>query len=196
MDGCRHVGTSTAVRSAGVGRPARDDDAHSALLGSSFGQGIVAVIVFVMAIWIVGPNMPASPARDTVDIVWAPAINAGFDQNWEVFSPNPRNQSIEVVARLEYDNGDVEEWKVPEFGPVVGTLRSYRWRKWQERVRLDSNERYWDSSASWIADHNRIDGQQPNTVRLIRRWTVLEPLTVDGIVENDQNQFEFYVWTR
>ncbi len=155
----------------------------------------MAIIVFVMSIWILGPNMPASPVRDTVDIVWAPAINAGLDQSWSVFSPNPRDQSIEVIAVLEYDDGTSTEWTLPEFGPLIGSLRTYRWRKWQERVRLDSNSPYWEPSAAWIADHNRIDGEQPNTVRLLRRWTVLAPLTAAGVVDNGENEFEFYVWT-
>ncbi len=179
-----------------MGKRERTDDAHSALLGSAVGQTVVAVVVFVMAIWIVGPNMPASPMRDTVDVVWDPAIKAGFDQSWEVFSPNPREQSIQVVAVLTYDDGTTAEWTVPEFDPVIGTLRSYRWRKWQERVRLDDNQRYWETSAAWIADHSRVDGEEPATVRLVRRWTELAPLTADGVAENPQNEFEFYVWTR
>ena len=179
-----------------MGKPDRSEDAHTALLGSSAGRALVAIVVFVMSIWIVGPNMPASPARETVDILWSPAINAGFDQFWSVFSPNPRDQAIEVVAVLEFDDGSVAEWTVPEFDPVTGPLRSYRWRKWQERVRLDSNQRYWDSSAAWIAENNRLDGQVASTVRLLRRWTDLAPLTADGNTANGENEFEFYVWTR
>jgi hypothetical protein len=171
-------------------------DAHTRLLDSTVGQTFVAIVVFVMSIWILGPNMPASPLRDTVEVVWSPAIDAGFDQNWSVFSPNPRDQTIEVVAVLEYDDGTSVEWTVPDFDPTIGALRSYRWRKWQERVRLDSYESYWEPSAAWIADQNRIDGQRPNTVRLLRRWTVLEPLTEDGILTNIEEQFEFYEWTR
>ncbi len=179
-----------------MGKQDRSEDAHTALLRSNAGQTLVAVVVFVMSIWIVGPNMPASPARDTVDIVWSPAVNAGLDQFWSVFSPNPRSQSIRVVAVLEYDDGTVAEWTVPEFDPVIGPLRSYRWRKWQERVRLDSNQRYWESSAAWIAENNRLEGQVANTVRLLRRWTDLAPLTANGIAVNSENQFEFYVWSR
>lgn len=171
-------------------------DAHTALLGSTLGQTFVAIVVCVMSVWIVGPNMPASPVRDTVDIVWSPAIQAGFDQNWEVFSPNPRDQAIEVVAILEFEDGTTAHWSVPEFDPLTGSLRNYRWRKWQERVRLDRNERYWESSAAWIADHHGLNDREASTVRLVRRWTVLAPLTGDGVLNNSRNEFEFYVWTR
>lgn len=178
-----------------MGKRDGSDDAHSALLSSNAGQVVVAAIIFVGSIWIIGPNLPSGPARETVDAVWSPATNSGMEQSWDVFSPNPRAQTIEVVAVLEYDDGTVAAWTVPEFDPVFGSLRSYRWRKWQERIRLDSNERYWDSSAAWIAEHNQLDGRTPNTVRLVRRWTDLAPLTADGIAVNSENQYEFYVWT-
>ncbi len=178
-----------------MGKEEHLEDAHTALLGSSAGQVLVTVVVFVMSVWIVGPNLPSSPARDTVDIVFSPSLDAGFDQFWSVFSPNPRDQALEVVAVLEFEGGTVAEWRVPEFDPVIGPLRSYRWRKWQERIRLDDNERYWESSAAWIAENNRLDGQLPTTVRLLRRWTDLAPLTADGIAATSENEFEFYVWT-
>jgi len=164
-------------------------------LNSNAGHVLVAVIIFVGSIWIIGPNLPSGPARDLVYVVWSPATNAGMEQSWDVFSPNPRAQSLEVIAVLEYADGTVAEWTVPDFDLVFGSFRSYRWRKWQERVRLDSNQQYWDSSAAWIAEHNKLDGQAPNTVRLVRQWTDLAPLTADGIAVTSENQYEFYVWT-
>jgi hypothetical protein len=169
-------------------------DAHTALVTSRGGQVAVALIVLVMGVWIVGPNMPASPARNTFDTVWAPPINAGFEQNWWVFSPNPRSQSIEVSAIVEYADGTSVTWSVPDFDPIVGAYRSYRWRKWQERIRLDANIRLWDSSAEWIAKQHRRNGELPTAVRLIRSWTDHGPLTNDGAFNDDQNQFEFYLW--
>lgn len=171
-------------------------DAHTALLHTRVGKALVTVLIVVMSVWIVGPNLPASPVRDTVDIVWSPASNAGFDQNWAVFSPNPRSQSLEVVAVAEFADGTTAEWKLPEFDPLIGAYRTYRWRKWQERVRLDSNERYWDSSAAWIASDVARGDELPIRVRLLRRWRDLEPLTADGIVDTELNEFEFHVWER
>ncbi|MGK0275925.1 MAG: hypothetical protein ACI9N0_002312 [Ilumatobacter sp.] len=171
-------------------------DAHTALLHSRVGRVVVGVLVVVMSVWIVGPNLPASPARDAVEVVWSPAVNAGFEQNWAVFSPNPRTQSLEVVAVAEFADGTTTEWKLPEFDPVIGAYRTYRWRKWQERVRLDSNARYWDSSAAWIAGDVARGDELPVRVRLVRRWRDLGPLTADGIVNTAPNEFEFYVWER
>lgn len=180
------VGPDAAVRT----------DAHTALLHTRSGKVVVAVLVVVMSVWIVGPNLPSSPVRDTVDVVWSPAVNAGFDQNWSVFSPNPRTQSLEVVAVAEFADGTTTEWKLPEFGSVIGAYRTSRWRKWQERVRLDSNERYWESSAAWIASDVARGDELPVRVRLQRRWRDLEPLTADGIVDTELNEYEFFVWDR
>jgi hypothetical protein len=175
---------------------AEHTDAHTALVRTCVGKVVVAVLVVVMSVWIVGPNLPASPARDTVDVVWSPAVQAGFEQNWSVFSPNPRAQSLEVIAVAEFADGTTTEWKLPEFGPALGPYRIYRWRKWQERVRLDASERYWGSSAAWIAGDVARGDELPVRVRLLRRWRDLAPLTSIGIIDTGLNQFEFYVWER
>ena len=185
-----------------MSEPAADEhteahrDAHTALLTSSFGRVGVALVVAVMSVWIIGPNVPASPFRDAVDITWSPAVNAGFDHNWSVFSPNPRAQSLEVVGVGEYADGTTAEWKLPSFDPLIGAYRTYRWRKWQERVRLDANAQYWESSAEWIAGDLARGDELPVRVRLLRRWRDLEPLTADGIADSALNEYEFYVWER
>jgi hypothetical protein len=179
-----------------VGPAGEATDAHTALLNSQLGRIVVFMIVTVMGVWLVGPNLPAGPARDALDAAWSPAIDAGLDQNWAVFSPNPRSQSIDVEAVLEFDDGTTLVWKVPDFDPIIGAYRSYRWRKWQERIRLDSNDRYWESAAAWIASNNVRDGREPATVRLVRRWRDHETLTADGVSDGEINEFEFYVWTR
>ena len=171
-------------------------DAHTALVRTRVGKVVVAVLVIVMSVWIVGPNIPASPVRDRVEVVWSPAIKAGFKQNWSVFSPNPRAQALEVVAVAEFADGTTTEWTLPELGQTIGAYRSYRWRKWQERIRLDSNARYWDSSAAWIARDVARGDELPVSVRLIRRWRDIKPLTANGIVDTKVNEFEFHVWGR
>ena len=76
---------------------------------------------------------------------WGPAEDIGLVQDWAVFSPNPRNESIDVRARIEYVDGTIEFWDVPEYDPGFGAYRQYRWHKLQERIRLDNREFYWPS---------------------------------------------------
>ena len=167
------------------------------MVHARFGRLGVALVVAVMSFWIVAPNMPSSAVRDELAPLWKPATEAGLVQDWAVFSPNPRSQSIDVRARLEFDDGSIDFWDVPEFDPVIGAFRQYRWHKWQERLRLDSREKYWQPTAEWIADQNLRDGVRPVRVTLIRRWIDHEPLTSSGqTVDVGWNEFEFYSWER
>ena len=170
-------------------------DLHTRLVDSPAGRVGVTLLVAVLAVWLVGPNVPDGPARQTLDVVWQPGVTVGLEQNWSVFSPDPRAESLEVVAIVEHGDGSTEEWRIPEADPVVGPYRSYRWRKWQELVRLDVNERFWDPTAEWVAREHARDGRLPSTVRLIRRWKPIAPLTADGIAPTSWNEFEFHVWT-
>lgn len=171
-------------------------DAHSALVRSEAGRIGVAIALAVGALWLIGPNMPNGPLRDDVDALWAPATELGLVQDWGVFSPDPRSQSLDVRARLEYDDGTVAVWDVPDLDPVLGAYRQYRWNKWQERVRLDDRADLWDPTASWIADEHRRDGVRPARVVLIRRWIDHEPLGTPEPIDSDWNEFEFHVWER
>lgn len=184
------------MRSAADGAPTdrSSDDLHTAITRHRSGRWVVAAIVVVGAMWIVGPNVPEGPARQRLDALWWPATEVGFDQNWRLFSPDPRSQSLDVRARVEHADGTFERWDVPEFDPTVGALREYRWNKWQERVRLDARTELWDPTAEWIADRHRRDGELPVRVVLIRRWVDHEPLGDEGAVDSDWREFEFHVW--
>jgi len=166
-------------------------------LGERFGRLRVGLVVAVTAFWILAPNIPSSAVRHELEPLWKPAEVTGLVQDWAVFSPNPRSQSIDVRARLEFDDGTIEFWDVPEFEPTIGAFRQYRWHKWQERLRLDDEAVHWEPTAEWIADQRAVDGVQPVRVTLIRRWIDHEPLASNGpAVDVGWNEFEFHVWER
>ena len=169
-------------------------DAHSALVATTAGRIVVAALMLIAAVWIALPNLPASMTRDRLDTVWTPADRLGVIQDWAVFSPNPRSQSLDVQARVEFADGDTTLWEVPEFDPFVGAYRQYRWKKWQERVRLDARRDLWDPAAEWLAGELARDGERPVRITLIRRWIDHQPLTDEGVDDGDWNEFEFHVW--
>jgi hypothetical protein len=182
-----------------AGSSARDDssprDLHSALVATLYGRLIVGVVLTLFSFWIIAPNMPGSAVRTWTDGLWAPADSIGLNQDWSVFSPNPRDQSLDVRARIEFTDGRVEFWDVPEFDPFIGAYRQYRWHKWQERVRLDDTSNLWAPTAGWIAEQYTTDGVGPERVVLIRRWITHQPLTIDGaIFDEGWNEYEFYSW--
>lgn len=170
-------------------------DPHPRLAQSTIGRVVIGAFVTVAALWIVGPNIPAGPFRDQIDVLWRPATEIGLVQDWAVFSPDPRDQSLDVRARVEFDDGTEEMWDVPEHGPVIGAYRQYRWQKWQERVRLDARSWMWDTTAEWIADRYPSDEQRVVRVVLIRRWIDHEPVGSPRPIDGDWNEFEFHEWT-
>jgi hypothetical protein len=60
---------------------------------------------------------------------------------------------------------------VPEGDPWIGDKRFYRWRKWQRRVRLDSNRELWPATAVYIGAPYLVDPRGLVSVGLIRRWS-------------------------
>ena len=173
--------------------PVDELDAHTRLIGSRAGRAAVALVLAVGGFWIVAPNTPDSPVRARIDDLWSPATRIGLVQDWSVFSPGPRDQSIDVRARIEHDDGTIEFWDVPEFDPFVGAYRQYRWNKWQERVRLDNRAELWDPTARWIAEQNERDGELPARVVLVRRWIDHRPTGGD---DGGWNEYAFHVWER
>jgi hypothetical protein len=172
-----------------------DVDLHTRLLRTTVGPWIVGLVVAVGAFWITAPNLPASAVRSRVDGWWKPAEDIGLVQDWAVFSPNPRRDSLDVRARIEYLDGTTEFWDIPEFDPGFGAYRQYRWHKFQERIRLDDHAIYWPAFAQWVADEHERDGLPPERVVLIRRWIEHQPLTADGrISDSGWNEYEFYTW--
>ncbi len=172
------------------------EDWQTRVVGTRAGRSVVAVVLVVLGVWILGPNMPAGPVRERVDWIWRPAVEIGLAQDWAVFSPDPRNRSLDVYAVVEFDDGSTERWDVPEFDPVVGAYRQYRWHKWQDRVRLDARSDLWEPTGAWIAEQHQRDGELPASVRMFRRWRVQEPLDDDGARTGDWQEFEFHVWER
>lgn len=176
-------------------------DRHTALTESRFGRWVVVVLVLVVGSWVALPNLPAGPLRERVDAWWAPATEVGLVQDWSVFSPNPRSQSLDVRAEIELADGDVVVWDVPEFDPIVGAFRQYRWKKWQERVRLDARSDLWGPTVDWLRREfdPGSDGGVGAVARvtLIRRWIDHGPLTSDGFVDRPSqgwNEFRFCTW--
>lgn len=175
--------------------PSDDVDVHTRLLHTNVGRWVVGLVVVVGSFWILTPNLPDSAVRDAVAGWWGPAEDVGLAQDWAVFSPDPRSESLDVRARIQYGDGTTEYWDVPEYDPGVGAYRQYRWNKFQERIRLDDYQLYWPAFARWVADQHARDGVAPARVTLIRRWIEHQPLTADGRIEDGGwNEFEFYTW--
>ena len=144
------------------------DDAHSAIATHPLARPVVAALTFVLAMMILLPNMPESPLRRGLDPALSALSDTGYQQNWYVFSPNPISTSRVLTAELEYSDGTVTEWTLPEFDPVLGAFRQFRWNKYGAKLMSDEDETRWQSAAEWLARENNRNGEAPVRITLSR----------------------------
>ncbi|MGI9622659.1 MAG: hypothetical protein ACR2PK_07470 [Acidimicrobiales bacterium] len=110
---------------------------------------ILAFLAFTLVVW----NLPDSEIRSDVRPSLRPVVNAmAIDQSWSVFAPNPTTLSLAVEADVYLEGGELVRYRFPHGDDFVGAYREYRWRKWERRVRLDSNDHLWQSTAEWVAE--------------------------------------------
>jgi hypothetical protein len=162
---------------------------------SQAGRALLSVILVAVVAGIVVVNMPASKLRSTAGDVTEPMINAlGLNQNWNVFAPEPRRQSIGLEARVTFVDGTHASWEPYEGGDLVASYRDYRWGKYMENVRQDRNRALWPGLAAWVARHAEEDrGKKVARVTLIRRWRdVLPPGAKRS--EGRPRLYLFYTW--
>ena len=132
----------------------------------------VGVTVTVLALLVV--NMPASHLRDALVGPAGFVVRAtGLDQDWGVFAP-PRDISLEVEARVDYADGTSAVVRAPN-RPGIGSYADYRWHKFEERLRLDTQARLWAPYAEFVAARARAEGRSPVRVALVRRWAPSRP---------------------
>lgn len=134
--------------------------------------GFLTVTIASILVW----NLPESALRETLRPIVAPFLTTvGLDQGWRLFSPSPRQRSEELYARIEFADGSDVTWNLPG-GDLIGSYRSYRWRKWAAEVRRDRREELWDPAARYVGRLHTSAGMTPTRVTLIRRWAdVPEP---------------------
>jgi len=120
-------------------------------------------------------NMPNSVIKDGLMVVARPYLNlTGLDQSWSIFSPNPRRESVFIVARLERADGSVTLRPVPA-GVGASEYWHYRWQKYEETLSESGGRILWRPYAEWVVGQDRSEGGEPVRVTLLRRVSKLPP---------------------
>jgi hypothetical protein len=146
------------------------------LEASRAGRAAISVFIVVTIVSVVVWNLPSSAIKDEAIAYAGPYIRAtGLNQNWGVFSPDPRRSSLFLLARVRYADGSQEVVSPPHGGRLVGGYWDYRWRKWTEWTTSDEHEELWQPAAAWFARRARAQGRNPVSVTLIRQWRDLLP---------------------
>ena len=77
-------------------------------------RAAISVFILVTIVSVVVWNLPSSALKEDALAVTGPYIRAtGLNQNWGVFSPNPRRHSMFLFARVRYADGSEELSRLP-----------------------------------------------------------------------------------
>jgi hypothetical protein len=156
------------------------------------GRGVISLFLTITVLSIVIWNMPDSYLRATVQPIVTPYVAlVGLDQSWRIFAPDPRQTSLFIHARIEYDDGSESRWDMPA-GDVIGPYRSYRWRKWADQVRQDARSAMWEPTARYLASLHTADGRTPTRVTLVRTWADVPALGSGDAAE--WHEFEYFIY--
>lgn len=149
---------------------------------SMLGRILISVFVVGTLIAILTANLPPSRLQDLLSRADHPYLfGLGLDQSWEVFAPDPRRETIDVVGRVTYADGSTATWQVPRRDPVVGEYTDYRWLKWAEYVISPAYDQLWRPSALYVARHLATATKRPTHVELVNRYTQLQqPSEIKG----------------
>src|SRR5689334_4127574 len=151
---------------------------------------LVFTIVAVVSNFIFAPKL--QKAMFTVTRPYTSAV--GIDQNWGVFAPDPRPQTIGMRARIFYADGTTEWWNPPESNPVTGEYVDYRWRKWLEYiVNPGYRTTLFEPLAAWLARTHSDAHHVPVRIAFVSRWFDLyAPGTVKGRLHSDWREGAYY----
>lgn len=156
-----------------------------------FERWLLNAVLLVTVSGVILLNMPDSVMKRRLLPPVRPYLTAlGLNQAWNLFSPDPSRRSVFVEARLQFANGAIDTLAVPQGDPWIGDKRFYRWRKWQRRVRRDTNRELWPATAVYIGAPYLVDPRGLLSVGLVRRWSETpEPW---GAEKRVWREFEFF----
>jgi hypothetical protein len=156
---------------------------------STVGRLLISAAIVLLLLAEVATHLPDGSAaqRTLADRAHTGIRLVASEQQWDVFSPDPRSVSLQLEGRVTFADGSTEVWHLPE-GPRLGAnLRFYRWRKWLERVRSDDLRVLWEPTARWIADEYDDRPAPVSRVQLVRRFHA-------NSIEGPQPPYEEYVF--
>ena len=144
---------------------------------SRAGRAVISAVLVVLLTVVIIINGQPSTLRTEVGEFAGPGLNAlGLDQGWGVFAPDPRNVSLDFFARVSYDDGTTETWRLPAGGPLIGDYWDYRWRKYLEYLVQDPwADQTHRQFSSYVARELSRDGRTPTRVVLVRQERTVRP---------------------
>jgi len=104
----------------------------------------------------------------------------GLHQEWALFAPNPIAANSYVNAQVTLENGDLRTWDFPQL-EKLGFKERYskaRYRKYVGWLYRRGFNYAWPDAARYIARQFKDSAIRPRTVKLIRHWALIPPITL------------------
>ena len=159
MDGGEHVGLQERIERSRGGR-----------------RALSVVLAVLLVVIVIQTAQPSAVRKEVLDLTQPALVAVGLDQGWGVFAPDPRNRSLEFLARVHYADGTTENWRLPGGGALIGDYWDYRWRKYLEFLVQEPFVR--DTArpfSEYVARQMHRDGRTPVKVVLVRRFRTVRP---------------------
>jgi len=135
------------------------------------GRRRIAITIFVLVTLgaVLVQHMPDSVIKTNLVAVARPYLNmTGLDQTWSIFSPNPRQGTVYVLARVDRADGSVAFHPIPTgIGP--SEYWGYRWQKYGESLSESGGSTLLRPYAEWVVGQDQREGGDPVRVTLVRR---------------------------
>jgi hypothetical protein len=144
---------------------------------SSGGHILISIFVVVTLLAVLTANLPVSRIQDLLLTAGHRFIyGTGLDQNWGVFSPDPRRETIHVTATVSFADGSQAKWQIHRRDPVLGSYVDYHWLKWAEFVVDPQFQQFLGRRFSvFVARRLATPSHRPVKVVLTNRWHALQP---------------------
>jgi hypothetical protein len=140
------------------------------------GRILISLFVIVTLVTVVTANLPASRLQDVLLKPDHPYLyGLGLDQAWGVFAPDPRQATVDLIARVTFADGSQATWQVPRRNNVVGEYLDYRWLKWAEWTVQPAYANLDRPTAIYAARRLATQGRRPVRVTLVDRSHPISP---------------------
>ncbi len=137
---------------------------------SRAGRVVISLFVIATLVTVLTANLPASRLQTVLLKADHPYLyGADMEQNWGVFAPDPRQETVNVLAQVTFADGSVKTWQVPRRNPVVGEYIDYRWLKWEEFVVSPQYRQLYRPAAIYAARREATPQHRPVQVIIVDR---------------------------
>jgi hypothetical protein len=155
-------------------------------------RGVVTVFV---AVHIVAITLWVIPVNDSLTRVVRKTVGpyfslVGLQQEWSLFAPDPIAANSYVDAEVVLEDGEVRTWDFPrleslDFKERYGKARYRKFAGWLYR----RNYAYaWADAARYAARQFRGAGSAVRTVKLLRHWERIPPMTAASGLTDDKKR--------